>query len=163
MYSFKIAKKNLQVASRVAEERGAMLGLEVSKCMYTMWCTCTCTSRCDITFYTVLSTSCKVSQTLHLYTDEYSWLYFCLGVHGVHAYTCRLATVSGLMTAVIQRPPELRYDSSGIEATAGLSELHVNVTPTLQFLTDGMLVREMMRDPLLKKYRSILYVDVGCK
>ena len=28
-------------------------------------------------------------------------------------------------------------------------------SPSFQFLTDGMLVREMMRDPLLKKYRSV--------
>lgn len=28
----------------------------------------------------------------------------------------------------------------------------------LQFLTDGMLVREMMADPLLKKYRYVIVI-----
>lgn len=35
----------------------------------------------------------------------------------------------------------------------------LNCTCVLQFLTDGMLVREMMSDPLLKKYRYMIAIE----
>ena len=69
----------------------------------------------------------------------------------------RWATPSDLMTALIPMPQESRYSptrclNSALKAVLCYAPLF-NCAPVLQFLTDGMLVREMMADPLLKKYR----------
>lgn len=71
----------------------------------------------------------------------------------------RWATLFDLMTALIPTPQGSRYFSIRwlkSSLCAVLCFLSVFSYPyVLQFLTDGMLVREMMADPLLKKYRYL--------
>lgn len=71
----------------------------------------------------------------------------------------RWATLFDLMTALIPTPQGSRYFSIRwlkCSLCAVLCFLSVLSYPcVLQFVTDGMLVREMMADPLLKKYRYL--------
>lgn len=72
----------------------------------------------------------------------------------------RWATPSALMTALIPTLRESRYSQTemgkpfivGFGVCYPFKDFYVLVP---QFLTDGMLVREMMADPLLKKYRYV--------